>query len=190
MPAYENLAAVAKAHGVSKPAVSKWKKHAKWPCKTGPLNKAKIDRFVTEWIKPNRNTSKPPVAHIPSPVMARAAAAKLDELEAPKTPEDVAQAIASLEWKLLKTTNAADAQLYVNQIRGLEKLHNLMKQNGDLVSRSEIDRGRVARINAVKSALLPLPRALAPALVGLSAEEIEAVLYGEAVKICGEFARD
>lgn len=64
----------------------------------------------------------------------------------------------------------------------------LKEMKGELVSRVDVDRGRVARIQVVKRALLRMPRSLAPVLVGMDMREIEAYM-GERIRdIIGEFA--
>lgn len=54
--------------------------------------------------------------------------------------------------------------------------------------KTEVEAGRLARIEAVKSALLSLPR-MAPALAGLAVEEIEATIAAEATKLLHLFSR-
>ena len=59
---------------------------------------------------------------------------------------------------------------------------------GELLPREEVERGRVARILAVKRAFLALPRAAAPQLVGLEPREIEAFLMERVRDIITRFA--
>jgi len=50
------------------------------------------------------------------------------------------------------------------------------KKIGELISRKEVEEGRVARIHIVKRAFLSLPRELAARLAGLEPREIEVIM--------------
>jgi len=52
----------------------------------------------------------------------------------------------------------------------------LKQKTGELVSRERVERRRVAQIQATKQALLAVPAAVAPQLVGLDPREIQALL--------------
>ena len=67
---------------------------------------------------------------------------------------------------------------------------DLKKATGELVSREEVERGRITRIIAVKRTLLALPTRLAPVLSMQEPREIEAVLYESIAEIIDEFAGD
>ncbi len=62
------------------------------------------------------------------------------------------------------------------------------KTLGELVSREEMEKGRIARILAVKRSFLALPTRLAPVLAMREPREIETVLYEAIVEIIEEFA--
>ena len=60
---------------------------------------------------------------------------------------------------------------------------------GALISRGEVERGLVQVSIAIKQALLALPRAIAPRLIGLEAREIETVLRERVEEIINLFAK-
>jgi phage terminase Nu1 subunit (DNA packaging protein) len=64
----------------------------------------------------------------------------------------------------------------------------LKKATGDLVSKDEVEKGRITRVIAIKRTLLALPTRLAPALAMKEPREIEAVLYEALSEIVDEFA--
>lgn len=63
------------------------------------------------------------------------------------------------------------------------------KTVGELLPREEVEKGRVARILAVKRSFLALPTRLAPVLAMREPREIEALLYEAIAEIIDEFAR-
>ncbi len=65
---------------------------------------------------------------------------------------------------------------------------DLKKATGELVSREEVDKGRIARIIAVKRAFLVLPRVMAPKLAMKEPREIEAELYEAISDVIDEFS--
>jgi len=65
---------------------------------------------------------------------------------------------------------------------------DLKKATAELVSREEVERGRIARIIAVKRSFLALPTRLAPVLAMREPREIETVLYEAIAEIVDEFA--
>lgn len=85
-----------------------------------------------------------------------------------------------------------DKNFYETELKRVQselKELELAKQQGKLIPVEDVEAGRVARITAVKRALLAIPRALAPQLVGLEAREIEALLMERMRDICGRFAQ-
>jgi len=62
------------------------------------------------------------------------------------------------------------------------------KTLGQLMSRDEVEKGRIARIIAVKRSFLALPTRLAPILAMREPREIETILYEAIVEIIEEFA--
>lgn len=64
----------------------------------------------------------------------------------------------------------------------------LRKATGELVSKDEVEKGRIDRIIAVKRALLALPTRLAPVLAMKEPREIEVILYEAISEIIDEFA--
>jgi len=65
---------------------------------------------------------------------------------------------------------------------------DLKKATGELISRDEVDRGRIIRIIAVKRSFLALPTRLAPVLAMREPRDIETVLYEAIAEIIDEFA--
>ena len=65
---------------------------------------------------------------------------------------------------------------------------DLKKAIGELVSRDDVERGRIARIIVVKRSFLALPTRLAPVLAMREPREIETVLYEAIAEIIDEFA--
>ena len=64
----------------------------------------------------------------------------------------------------------------------------LKKVTGELLPRDEVEKGRIARIIAVKRAFLALPTRLAPVLAMKEPREIEVELYEAISEIIDEFA--
>lgn len=62
------------------------------------------------------------------------------------------------------------------------------KALGDVIPREDVEKGRVARILAVKRALIALPRALAPQLIGSDPREIEAIIMDRIREVISKFA--
>ena len=70
-------------------------------------------------------------------------------------------------------------QFYETELRRLQaelKRLELEKEIGKLIPVEEVEAGRIARVMAVKRALLAIPRGMAPLLTGMETREIEAVL--------------
>jgi len=66
----------------------------------------------------------------------------------------------------------------------------LAQLRGTLLDREDVERGRVARLVAVRRRLLALPRSAAPILAGLTPREIEAWLDGWARDAIRAFAEE
>ncbi len=64
----------------------------------------------------------------------------------------------------------------------------LKKATGEVVSKDEVEKGRITRIIAVKRSLLALPTRLAPVLAMKEPREIEVTLYEAISEIIDEFA--
>ena len=62
------------------------------------------------------------------------------------------------------------------------------KISGQLISKEEVQKGRIARIIAVKRSFLALPTRLAGVLAMKEPQEIESILYEAIVEIMDEFA--
>ena len=62
------------------------------------------------------------------------------------------------------------------------------KTLGQLISREEVEKGRIARILAVKNAFLVLPTRLAPLLAMKEPVEIQEILYENIAEILDDFA--
>lgn len=64
----------------------------------------------------------------------------------------------------------------------------LKRAEGEVVSRDEVERGRIERIMAVKRSFLAMPTRLAPLLAMKEPREIETALYEAVGEIIDEFA--
>ncbi len=65
---------------------------------------------------------------------------------------------------------------------------DLKKAIGELISSEEVERGRIARIIAVKRTFLSLPTRIAPVLSMKEPREIESILYEAIAEVIDEFA--
>ena len=65
---------------------------------------------------------------------------------------------------------------------------DLNRALGELISRDEVEKGRIARIIAVKRSFLALPTVMAPLLAMKEPREIETLLYDAIAEIIDEFA--
>ena len=74
---------------------------------------------------------------------------------------------------------------YIND--GLLTLYKIRKSK-PVLDKEEVEKGRIARILAVKRAFLALPQAIAPILAGKVAGEIQASLTNRIREIIGQFA--
>ena len=153
--------ALAKAIGKSESAVRKWLANPEWPFgQSPPWNIAKVKAWAKRSLAPNPAETDADVAPAPS------AAGVAKPLSAER------QAKLRLTREKLKRARLDRALL-----------------EGRLVDRAEVEAQRLARIQAVKAALLALPR-LAGRLVGMTESEISTVLEGEVTKILHGFAHD
>jgi len=103
----------------------------------------------------------------------------LDEIKAWYEQRNVDQAEDRAYWntKILK---------YKATLLELE----VKKATAELLPRDEVEKGRIARIVAIKRSFLALPTRLAPVLAMKEPREIEAELYEAIIEIIEEFARD
>lgn len=67
---------------------------------------------------------------------------------------------------------------------------DVKKATGELISKEEVERGRIDRIIAVKRTFLALPTRIAPALSMREPREVEAILYEAITEIIDEFSGD
>lgn len=65
---------------------------------------------------------------------------------------------------------------------------NLAEKRGELISREEVDAANVAKVLAVKRALLAIPKQIAPSLAGREAREIQARLTARLEEVIARFA--
>lgn len=65
---------------------------------------------------------------------------------------------------------------------------DVKKATGELISKEEVEKGRIDRIIAVKRTFLALPTTLAPALSMREPREVEAILYEAITEIIDEFS--
>ncbi len=76
----------------------------------------------------------------------------------------------------------------VLQIKSEILEHELKRLKGEYISKDEVERGRSARILAVKRSFLALPSRIAPLLAMKEPREIAALLYEAVGEIVDEFA--
>lgn len=76
----------------------------------------------------------------------------------------------------------------MRQARAEQEELKLSVVKGELLRREDVERGRVARVVALKRGLLALPRVAAPLLVGLELREIQALLKEQIEERIREFA--
>lgn len=103
-------------------------------------------------------------------------------------------------WRLLKAKNGANGNQKSFGCGEKEKHEAIFRKYkaklaeidykaaiGDLISKVEVEREMVSKILVVKSALLGIPRRLAPQLVGLEARQIEVILKERMEEIVENF---
>lgn len=114
----------------------------------------------------------------------------------PKTPEGMYDITEVQAWRLLKNNQGAgsdtDKEKWDTKFRQMKALLAEMeykKRLGELVTKEEVEEGRVQRILAVKKALLSLPRRVAPQVVGLDVRAAQNVLEKRINEIIDHFAK-
>lgn len=114
----------------------------------------------------------------------------------PKTEEGFYDITEIQAWRLLKDSHVADSDLdkdkwdtKFRQMKALLAEMEYKKRLGELVTREEVEEGRVQRILAVKKALLSLPRRVAPQVAGLDVRSAQAVLEKRIHEIIDNFAK-
>ncbi|MBL8012431.1 MAG: hypothetical protein JNN05_01150 [Candidatus Omnitrophica bacterium] len=65
---------------------------------------------------------------------------------------------------------------------------DLKKATGELISKEEVEKGRIDRIIAVKRTFLSLPTRIAPTLSMREPREVETILYEAIAEIIDEFS--
>ena len=99
-------------------------------------------------------------------------------------------------WKLEKDGEAGDEgkqkhhwETHYRQYKALLAEIDYRKALGELVTREEVEEGRVQRILTVKKALLGLPARLAPQVVNLEIKKAEEIIKIRIEEIINDFAR-
>jgi len=87
-----------------------------------------------------------------------------------------------------QTEGKAYWEAKIREFRAGKLEAELKKINQAVLSREEVEQGRLMRIIAVKRSFLALPTRIAPALAMKEPREIEALLYGAIGEIIDEFA--
>lgn len=148
--------------GKSQPAVNKWIKDSRWTLsKSGPWDVEEVKAWAARTL---------------GLVPAKSAAQPSLNLGFDADPKLDGRLGADL---YLKTQRA---KLLAFELRQLEK---------EYVLRSEMEQGRIDRIQAVKSSLERMPGRLAPQLAGMTDEvAIETVIEAEVIKILHAFSRE
>jgi len=94
-------------------------------------------------------------------------------------------------WHAAKNDKGTTREFWEEKIRRYKATLleiELKKATNELISREEVENGRVARVIAVKRAFLALPTVLAPKLAMKEPREIEAELYEAISEIIDEFS--
>lgn len=107
----------------------------------------------------------------------------------PETPDGLFNLTDIQAWRLTKKKPGRRSEddeksrweAKLKEIKFKQAEQEFKKQQGELISRAEVEQGWAERVIAVKTAFLGLPRRVALQLVGLEAREIEAAL-SEAIK--------
>lgn len=177
------ITALAAAVGVKRQAVQTWIKRPEWKFgKQGPWNIADVRRWrAATFMESHRQRgTKTKAARKPSPPQPPAtAAAEPDATSADAKALDV-------ELKGMDAEKAARIRLLLARASSVE--FDRQVKGGRYLRREDVERGRVARIHAVRSRLQALPRQAASDLVGLDETQIESVLREHCDAICTAFA--
>jgi phage terminase Nu1 subunit (DNA packaging protein) len=115
----------------------------------------------------------------------------------PKTSEGFYDVIEVQAWRILRggrnqqatDTDKEKWDTKFRQMRALLAEMEYKKRLGELITREEVEQGRVQRILAVKKALLSLPRRVAPQVVSLDVRSVQTVLEKRIHEIIDNFAR-
>jgi hypothetical protein len=190
---YSNLADIARAHGVSKAAVTAWTKKDSWPVRDGdPLGKAAVDAFVARVIVPHRKGKQrqqqaPPVAIPPAPSPAMPAPTP----PAPdQPPVDVTTAsLEDLERAIRQASSSESAERLSKQVRALKVVREIQDRDRSRIDASSARAEIRSVIHFFRTAVMNVARGVAGSLEGLQAAEIEAILEGRLVELLGELKR-
>lgn len=167
-----SVAALARGLGVSREAVTRYLKRPDWKfAATGPWN--------VEQVRAWRDATLSPAHHDGGKRRKRPA-------QPPK--DTVAGVSAGLDAELAKldVEKRARVNLLVERRLAIELDREI--RSGRYMRREDVERGRVARIHAVRARLQALPRQAASDLVGLDETEISRVLTEHCDAICREFS--
>lgn len=114
----------------------------------------------------------------------------------PKTPDGFYDIIDVQAWRLLKNNRGNDTETdkekwdtKFRQMRALLAEMEYKKRLGELITREEVEQGRVRRILIVKGALLALPKRLAPQVVNLDVRRAEEIIKIRIEEIINDFAK-
>ena len=114
----------------------------------------------------------------------------------PKTPESFYDIIDVQAWRILRNYhgqgNDTDKEKWDTKFRQMRALLAEMeykKRLGELITREEVEEGRVRRILAVKQALLSFPSYIAPQVVGVDVRMAREILDKRIREIIDGFAR-
>ena len=114
----------------------------------------------------------------------------------PVCPDGTYDLEAISEWRLTKiqerSPDSSDRAKWESEYRKNKALMaeiQLKKELGQLVTRDEVEEGRVRRILTIKKALLSLPPRLAPQVVNVDVKTAEAIIRKRIEEIISDFAR-
>jgi hypothetical protein len=200
---YKNLAEIARAKGVSAPAVTAWSKKHGWP---RSLDRAAIDAFVQRVVMPHRRgKQKTPAnetaAAVPAAIVENAQPAAVQARTAPPLPPvpapvncgddaDVETAtLEELEQRIRRTRSSETAERLSKQVRALKVVREIQERDGKLID-AELARSEIrAALFALTTGIMSVPAAVAASLEGLDPVSIRTVLEGRFTELLGELAR-
>jgi hypothetical protein len=181
---YKNLSEAGRAHGVSPQAAGRWKKHAKWPFAAGEsLNRAKLDKFITRWIRPKRKgrdaaKGRGKVLHAAAAAIAAADGGTAGAV----TFEERLQ-------RILSAADTLDADLANKREAAIERWMKNLERDRKLIRVDRVREQLLGALGQFKGLLLNFAARVNDKLEGLTSVERKIVLEGEVIALLGELKR-
>lgn len=164
---------VAQALGVTRATVYAWAKRGAPHDKAADGSMRFDAEELREWQRRNGlagQAGRPPIE---------------DQLAREAARESAGAGIDDVEGVRKKTAAAKLAQLVaMAKLRQME----VEERKGELVARTEVEQATIARILAVRNALMALPARLTPLVVGQEARDVQDLIESECRRICDAFA--